>query len=448
MVVIFAALLLNTLRLANLAQEMRPSKDDYCIAAISNLTIFDNISYWFTNWGGNITSMLLSNILVGLPLLNSTSWWLASAIGFFLTLVVFCSGLTFLYHRYFSSFNLLDSTLVFMFLSGAFVTYFWFYYSEISIGLKNPTLLIDLADSLAMWQTVTVGYFLNPMILVFLLISVYSKRNSKPSSKDFIYSFLVGLTIGFMDYVGIATAVGVIFIIEVMKFRKNRSLMDLSKGILLCFSITLATIFSFFSPGSQVRKEALGISEIKPSLDLFETIVIKSGIDLRSILLQPSAALLLGFGVILFLVLSPEREYMFRPISFGLAGIIILHIVVNNISEVFSYFANWHRLPQFILSVVFWLVLGMELGRILKTKGVFVNWRSSIIFRSVIVIFVVVVQTNAISNFDDSLTSRKEFWLEGKRYHAIDEINTEWIEVCWKDLTKVRDQKGLNVIRN
>jgi hypothetical protein len=139
---------------------------------------------------------------------------------------------------------------------------------------------------------------------------------------------------------------------------------------------------------------------------------------------------------------------MFRPISFGLAGIMVLHIVVNNISEVFSYFANWHRLPQFILSVVFWLVLGMELGRMLKAKGVFVNWRSSIIFRSVIVIFVVAVQTNAISNFEDSLTTRKEFWLEGKRYHAIDEINTEWIEVCWKDLTKVRDQKGLNVIRN
>jgi hypothetical protein len=448
LIVILAALLLNTLRLANLAQEMRPSKDDYCIAASSNLAIFDNVSFWFTNWAGNITSVLLSNILVGLPLLNSTSWWLASALGFFLTFAVFCTGLTFLYHRFFSSLNLLDSIFVFMFLSGAFVTYFWFSYSETSIALKDPTLLIDLADSLAMWQTVTIGYFLTPMILIFSLISVYSKRDSKPSSKDFVYSFFVGLIVGFMDYVGIATSVGVIFIIEVMKFRKNRSMVDLSKGIVLSASITLAAIVSFFSPGSQVRKEALGISEVKPSLDLLETIVIKSGIDLRSILLQPASALLLGFGVILFLVLSPQCEYMFRPISISLAGVILLHIVVNNVSEVFSYFANWHRLPQFILSVIFWLVLGMELGRMLKTKGVFVNWRSSIILRSFIVIFVVAVQTNAISNFEDSMTTRKEFWLEGKRYQAKDEINTEWIEVCWKDLTKVRDQKGLNVIRN
>ena len=215
MIVVFAALLLNTLRLANLAQEMRPSKDDYCIAAIANLTIFDNTIFWFTNWGGNITSVLMSNIFVGLPLLNLNSWWLASAIGFYLTLLVFCSGLTLLFHRYFSSLNLLDSIFVFVFLSGAFVTYFWFSYNEISIARKNPTLMIDLADSLAMWQTVTTGYFLTPMILVFLLISVYSNRDSKPSSKDFIYSFLAGLIIGFMDYVGIATAVGVIFIIEI-----------------------------------------------------------------------------------------------------------------------------------------------------------------------------------------------------------------------------------------
>ncbi len=446
---IFFFLLVNTLRLIYSIQEMRPSKDDYCIGETSQLGILGSVYHYFNTWSGNVTSNFLVNLLVGLPLTSFDSWWIASAVPLVASTVFFCSTLTFLYSKYIRELGLLDKLFMSLFFCNLLVSFFWGTYNQSIIKQANPVVIHDLADSIAMWQTVTVTYFLTPTLIFILLIYFLSNNSKLSNASSWILTVTVGLIIGFADYNSVAVALMSIFLIGVTNIRNYKNTRrNYLFGFLLFSTISFAAAISFFSPGSTVRKKALDVSSIDFNFSLLTVFAKKSLSDLQSLIFQPTGLFVAGFGVILYLLFAPKKKFSLRIEFLGLLIVIVLHILLNNVSEVFSYHANWHRLPQFIFSFIVWLLLGFALGRKLQEKHVFNGWKNSRIVSTLIVVFVVLLCAQSLSNLDSSLKARNESWQSGARYHGIDEIKTEWINNCWIKLVEIREAKGLQNVRN
>jgi len=428
---------------------MRPSKDDYCIGETSKFGILGSVFNYFNTWSGNATSNFFNNLLVGVPLTSFDSWWIASAVPFVVSIVFFCWALTFLYSKYIRELGLLDKLFISLLFCNLLISFFWGNYDQNVIEQANPTVIHDLADSIAMWQTVTVTYFLIPT-LIFMLLTYFFSNNSKWSKAlSWVLTVIIGLSVGFADYNSVTVAMMCIFLIgarNIRNYRNTRRIYLL--GLLLISTTSFAALISFFSPGSAVRKGALDTSNIDFSFRLLIQTAKKSVSDLMSLVLQPTGLLLLGFGVLLYLLFPPKKQFSLRVLLLGLMFLIVMHILVNNLSEIFSYQANWHRLPQFIFSFTVWLLLGFELGRKLKKKQVFNGWKNSRIVRTIIVVFVIGACAQSVSNFNLSLEARNTYWQAGTRYHGMDEIKTEWINSCWIKLVEVRDSKGLQNLRN
>ena len=48
---------------------LRPAADDYCFGSVTaQYGVVDGVIYWWNNWSGFAFSMMLGNLLVGLPL--------------------------------------------------------------------------------------------------------------------------------------------------------------------------------------------------------------------------------------------------------------------------------------------------------------------------------------------------------------------------------------------
>ena len=421
---------------------MRPSKDDYCIGASSQYGLFGSISHWFMSWSGSITSIILNNVLVGVPLANLKSWWIASAIPFVISVTLFSWISTLLYCRFIRNLGLIDRIFLSLFSWNSFICFFWLTYNRSVIKQTNPNVLHDLADSIAMWQNVTVAYLLSPMLILGSII--YVLKNTLKKYFAIVLAVLTGITIGFMDYVSIAVALIFIFILGIANL-KNRKIIygSFTNAILLASFISCAASISFFAPGTKLRKGALDIENIDYDIDLILVIAKRSASDLLLLMLQPSGLLVLCFGVVLYLFFPPIQKKSLSRLLLGSQIVIALHILLNNMSEIYSYQANWHQLPQFTFSIIVWILLGFELGRKLTNMNVFIGWGNSKIVKTFIVVLLIIPQVQSVSNFSDSLKERKNYWQEGNRYHGMDEIKTEWINNCWVDLVQVREDNGI-----
>jgi hypothetical protein len=293
-----------------------------------------------------------------------------------------------------------------------------------------------------MWQNVTVAYLLSPMLILGSII--YVLKNTLKKYFAIVLAVLTGITIGFMDYVSIAVALIFIFILGIANL-KNRKIIygSFTNAILLASFISCAASISFFAPGTKLRKGALDIENIDYDIDLILVIAKRSASDLLLLMLQPSGLLVLCFGVVLYLFFPPIQKKSLSRLLLGSQIVIALHILLNNMSEIYSYQANWHQLPQFTFSIIVWILLGFELGRKLTNMNVFIGWGNSKIVKTFIVVLLIIPQVQSVSNFSDSLKERKNYWQEGNRYHGMDEIKTEWINNCWVDLVQVREDNGI-----
>jgi hypothetical protein len=261
-------------------------------------------------------------------------------------------------------------------------------------------------------------------------------------------SILLGLVIGFMDYVIIAVVLTIVTIIAFKNLIQKRKLEKKSLNILfLNASISIAGLVSYFSPGAEIRKSALTVDKIILNQELLKSVLKSSLSDLKIVFLQPSALLVLLFGAILALLLPNTTGRSLRLILSGIFFVLLLHIMINNVSEIFAYKANWHRLPQFILAFVLWTLLGYSLALKLLKQKTFTNWESSLVIKIITVTLIFVLPSQAVSNFQESLHQRKIYWETGQRYHEMGDINTDWVNNCWIDLIEVRRDNELDVSR-
>lgn len=440
-------LLVGMLVAARLASLLRPLADDYCQASrIARLGLDGYVSDVWSSWSGDIVTVTLVGMLVGVPL-AVLPFGIASSVSVIFVALLFSVGVRILLRREVKVRTSLVGGLGLLF---AFICGWAVNYSMLkTLGLRGP-IRPGFSSALATWSwgTVIVVYVVPYIILTISLVLLKRAQHDTLT----VARGCLALAFGLLACVGLSgasvslTAFVALITMSLAEFFwrpetwRRWALRALTGG----FIIAIGAWISFLSPGVQNRRsvltavpmdsfEGLGswVSWLGDSLVEFVLIMT---VNPAGWMLGVSAAVVAGSRSLgsRGLAHTEVSGYSRVEVLWTLTIIFGAHALIVAVSEAFTYRAWWHYVPLESASLVWWIVAGalcgsrsLELGRPLLNAPVLVG---PILFLGF-----------GLGLFWQNAEARFSLWNSSAApLDGVADIQDGWVEECWNVLGQFR----------
>jgi hypothetical protein len=253
---IFTVFAFELFHLFQIATNLRPAADDYCLAGIAGLNPIEYFSYWYTSFIADISTLVGNYFLIALPAVF-LPYGIGTSVTFFACLVSLSA--VFVVFMRFKNTNkrnrFLSITVVFSFTYLSWVTY-WIVLgrgnsgNEISRGTVGDLVFFG---SIMNWQAANINYVILPCINLL----IYSKMFTKDfSSWNPLVVAAFGIIIGGSFYV--LSSVFIFLILSQLVFNyfkdEESTIWGFKNEIIVLLFAQISLASSYFSSGAQARR--------------------------------------------------------------------------------------------------------------------------------------------------------------------------------------------------
>lgn len=431
---------MGTLIIVGFSFLLRPVADDYAHGANAIGGFWSSILLWWSSWSGDISSLVILALLVGLPLV-----WLpygaASSIAFLLTglvvgwVVVLALNLSRGLPRWIIA-------LVWSAVTLAWWTFLWA--SELVFpGDRN----LAVAEYITHWQTVNVLYVLIPALHLVAFFALLDGRLFGKRFSSLLILFL-GFLLGTSGLVWGASLGAFALIIALGKWILN-GVQTAAPFFYYSLGTLVGIVVAVNSPGANVRRQFLPEIEIPAAIFAAIRVAPKGIGNWFEIVFSFQSLLLVSIGMLTawFIggrvpkVVSKKkmlgRVFLLLPFSLLLA-------TVNAVSEIATYEASWHlistQLIVFLFAVLFGHHLYFRLRSLLpRSKSFELHiWVGKLTLLLIILGMVTAGTVGATS----SMVDRRVDWESGDAplLGAADR-NEDWVNSAWQILENHRTNR-------
>ncbi len=422
--IVFVCLLLIG-RIFQLAFDLRPIADDYCVMANTNSGPIAATIDYFKTVNGDIWAMFMFSTLVGWSL-NLFGYDVGSAIPFLLLVIVLSVSLPILTLKKKMS-NPPYLIFAFISLSSALSWFiFWGGARLISSGFRfqHEQNLVLMSEAILHWKTVQVTYLFIPFSL---LLGLYLLNSSKLTrfQKAFFTMFLMFL-IGVSGYI---FAVSVVLTWFLFSMYISRDLKISLKNCGAVFLPLIAGLFvSFFSQGSQNRKRAL---VEYPQLEItFYEGVRHLILTFASLFLNLGTLLSFFCGIAIYVILIPNRgnldfakiKYAQRLTTISVVSCFIVTAAANH----YVGWSPWHMLTAFGVAWLWTVLSGMRFA------NKFINIsHKSVSLPILLAALFILLSYKSVGVMGKSIEDRLARWDVGAASTAgIVDREVDWVNAC------------------
>jgi hypothetical protein len=439
---IFTLFAFELFHLFQIATNLRPAADDYCLAGIAGLNPIEYFSYWYTSFIADISTLLGNYFLIALPAVF-LPYGIGTSVTFFACLVSLAA--VFVMFMRFKTANrlnrLLSITIVFIFTYLSWVTY-WIVLgrgnsgNEISRGTVGDLVFFG---SIMNWQAANINYVILPCITLL----IYSKMFTKDfSSWNPIVVAAFGIIIGGSFYV--LSSVFIFLILSQLVFNyfkhEESTIRGFKNEVLVLFFSLVSLAASYLSPGAQTRR--LNYTQDVPILSIPKT-AVEGIFDWFPTLYLPAllVTFLLGATLIRIFEFLKINEFNLDVYKFVVTPFILslLTFVVTKVSEMFAYKAWWHELSSRTYLFIAVFTFGMFCMQILvKRIRLEFTLLELAVFSTVMFIAIYSVKQSS-----DVIIERKIRWEQGPAQVTPNmdpfDRETPWVNECWIQLEEKRN---------
>jgi hypothetical protein len=426
------------------AAYLRPISDDYCLGLTAQFGLVGGVVHWWNTWSGNLLSMFLGNLTVGLPLLYF-DFYFASAFPFLLASIGLSLTLLFISRAY-----VVRSASKILFSLVIICSWTVFVLAPKMIAWRGHE-SIGLSYGLLHWQTLNGTYVLQFMFLIWAVILVERGLQRRKPGKFLISSFGLFFILGTS---GSAPSLAILSVVllsytstSLSPYNVNTrcSATEGAKTILLVGVLGCITgmLVSHFSPGNIIRYEA-----VKPNIqfNLIEILFISIKSLLRSLIFVTKGACSLSGLMVFVLVSSCLRIFDMvdkngRKTFFWSFILFLLFSVISSWASYFTgylaYNGYWHQTTAYVslfCAIVFsscWFctfINQMAFRRfILLGRPLLIGTICAVVF--------IQIETHK------EVRLRNAEWVKGPApVPYLSDLEGAWVLSCWSKLNQLRPQ--------
>lgn len=409
--------------------KLRPVADDFCNANMVTSGVLTALQGWFFTWTGDVTLIVLSTFLVGLPISVSVK---LAFISFLIGCLVVATVGSYLL---FSVQNRKSWIFSVLFLFTSWSVFLWFpafmNRKTVPISLQN-----QIAEQSTFWQIIIAGYVIPIALAVWAsLIALRKKLASKSvNSLSIFVLVIVGLMIGTSGpvlAVSIFTAVSLKFATILLAPGKFISRSLLMNFLIFIVSTAIGLSISLFAPGAVIRKTYLPKVSTTDLIRQLPGVLVESLGTLFNLMFSLSSIVAVISGLVICGFYAQKQFLENKDYILDISVFLIIITFFSTLGELYSYKAPWHVEHSVVIQFFLGLLVGKKLFKSLSRKNeAFRSDVLSLLSLSAYFVFSVF----GILFFKDQASEFLELWTTGKPFQSLPGYADGWISNCAKAL--------------
>jgi hypothetical protein len=438
------ACLLLVLWVMNAARYLRPSVDDYCIAARAGQGVIGGFVQDWQTYSGFVTPSFLTNALVGVPLVR-LPLWAASAVPFMLGALAMTLFVLVLATRSMTREPKVRRLLIALTVAPIAAVSWWAFLwtSYTASGQAAPQ---DVALAVTHWQNINTAYVI-PVALIAALGLVLYGRTFNRGWVAVACGALLGLASGLMGptfaLAVVVFAVGLVLTLWLTAPEEARRV--LARIVSVCLFTAIGLGVSFASPGTHLRMDNnFGVS-VGVNSESLPAWIIRVFPDTY----QAWGQAFIHWGTVLVLVVSVAlgslaihsglkfRREVVAPQTVALLGLSLILAGATLVGDTVAYGAYWHQTS--VQVVVFGATVSMGLWVATEARNLAATWWTALIL--IVVATGLTCYTGAVIDMTSSIVEREQRWSVGPAPvgDAIDDRELWGLDQCWQEVLTLRE---------